>query len=92
MVPALVTIFLFQFVAIWNNFFLPLIMLNNDRLFPLSLGLYEWNSLTQYAGAPPFLTTAVITGALVSVVPLVVAFGLLQRYWRGGLVVGSITS
>jgi multiple sugar transport system permease protein len=74
MVPALVTIFLFQFVAIWNNFFLPLIMLNNPKLYPLALGLYSWNSSTTYAGAPPFLYSAVITGALVAVVPLVIAF------------------
>ncbi len=29
MIPALVTIFLFQFVAIWNNYFLPLVMLSD---------------------------------------------------------------
>ncbi|MHB8294846.1 MAG: carbohydrate ABC transporter permease [Acidimicrobiales bacterium] len=90
MAPALVTIFLFQFVAIWNNFFLPLIMLTNSHLYPLALGLYDWNSKTQYAGAPPFLYSTVITGALVAVVPLVVAFALLQRYWAGGLAVGAV--
>jgi multiple sugar transport system permease protein len=90
MAPALVTIFLFQFVAIWNNFFLPLIMLTNHHLYPLALGLYDWNSKTQYAGAPPFLYAAVITGALVAVVPLIVAFALLQRYWAGGLAVGAV--
>ncbi len=92
MAPALVTIFLFQFVAIWNNFFLPLIMLNNSRLYPLSLGLYEWNSLSQYAGAPTFLIATVITGTLIAVIPLVIAFVLLQRYWTGGLAVGSVKS
>lgn len=92
MTPALVTIFLFQFVSIWNNFFLPLIMLNNTKLFPLALGLYEWNSSTQYAGAPPFLTATVITGALVAIIPLVIAFSLLQKYWAGGLSVGAVKS
>jgi multiple sugar transport system permease protein len=57
---------------------------------PLALGLYDWNSKTQYAGAPPFLYAAVITGALVAVVPLIVAFALLQRYWAGGLAVGAV--
>jgi multiple sugar transport system permease protein len=90
MAPALVTIFLFQFVAIWNNFLLPLIMLNNDKLYPLALGLYQWNSATQYAGAPGFLYAAVVTGALVAVVPLVIAFILLQRYWTGGLAIGAV--
>lgn len=39
MAPALVTIFLFQFVAIWNNYMLPFIMLGNDQLYPLTVGL-----------------------------------------------------
>ena len=37
--PGLVTIFLFQFVAVWNNFMLPYIMLGNDELFPITVGL-----------------------------------------------------
>src|SRR5690606_4520249 len=35
MTPGLVTVFLFQFTAIWNNFLLPFIMLGDDRAFPL---------------------------------------------------------
>ena len=37
--PALVTVFLFAFVSIWNNFFLPLIMLKDTNLYPLTMGL-----------------------------------------------------
>jgi multiple sugar transport system permease protein len=87
MKPALVTIFLFQFAGIWNNFFLPLIMLSDQNLYPVTLGLALWNS---QAFHDPSLRTAVITGALVSVAPLVTAFLLLQRYWRSGLTAGSI--
>jgi multiple sugar transport system permease protein len=87
MTPALVTIFLFQFVVIWNNFFLPLIMLVDRKLFPMTLGLYSWNSQTQQ---DPTLATAVLTGALLSVVPIIAAFLMLQRYWRGGLGAGGV--
>ena len=87
MKPALVTIFLFQFVVIWNNFFLPLIMLVDRKLFPITLGLYSWNSQTQQ---DPTLATAVLTGALLSVVPIIAAFLMLQRYWRGGLGAGGV--
>ncbi|RHA38155.1 carbohydrate ABC transporter permease [Cellulomonas rhizosphaerae] len=87
MMPALVTVFLFQFVAIWNNFFLPLIMLRSEKLFPVTFGLYTWNSqLNQF----PELRTFVLVGALVSIVPLVVTFLLLQRFWRTGLGTGSL--
>jgi multiple sugar transport system permease protein len=87
MAPALVTIFLFQFVAIWNNFFLPLIMLRDQTLFPVTLGLYAWNSSI---GQNPELRSFVIIGALVSIVPLIIAFLSLQRFWSGGLAAGSV--
>lgn len=87
MAPALVTIFLFQFVTIWNNFFLPLVMLSDEKLYPVTLGLYAWNSQTN---AVPELRTAVIVGAFVAIVPLILAFLGLQRFWRGGLAAGGV--
>jgi len=87
MAPALVTIFLFQFVAIWNNFFLPLIMLRDPSLFPVTLGLYSWNSAI---GQNPELRSFVVIGAFVSIVPLIIAFLSLQRFWSSGLAAGSI--
>lgn len=87
MTPALVTIFLFQFVAIWNNFFLPLIMLRSEELFPVILGLYSWNTQLNQI---PELRVFVLVGALVSVVPLIVTFLLLQRFWRNGLGAGAL--
>ena len=87
MFPALVTVFLFQFVSIWNNFFLPLIMLRNEELFPVTYGLYAWNStINQF----PELRTYVLVGSLISIVPLIVTFLLLQRYWRTGLGTGAL--
>ncbi len=85
MAPALVTIFLFQFVAIWNNFFLPLIMLSDQSLYPVTLWIFNWYTQTREANY-----NIVITGSLVSVIPLVVAFLSLQRFWRAGLSAGSI--
>jgi multiple sugar transport system permease protein len=90
MTPAVITIFLLQFVAIWTNFLLPLMMLNNEHLFPVTLGLYTLNGLTNEAGAPPNVVALVVMGVLISIIPLVIAFLLLQRYWRGGIVVGAV--
>lgn len=87
MFPALVTVFLFQFVSIWNNFFLPLIMLRSEELFPVTYGLYAWNStINQF----PELRTYVLVGSLISILPLIVTFLLLQRYWRTGLGTGAL--
>jgi multiple sugar transport system permease protein len=87
MTPAFVTIFLFHFVAVWNNFLLPLIMLGDEKLFPVTLGLYAWNSQVDQR---PELRGLVLVGALVSILPMVVAFVFLQRFWRSGLGTGSI--
>jgi multiple sugar transport system permease protein len=87
MTPSLVTIFLFQFVGIWNNFFLPMVMLQKESLFPITLGLYEWNGQTARV---PLLQESVITGSLVSIVPVIIVFVLLQRFWRTGLASGSL--
>jgi multiple sugar transport system permease protein len=79
---------LFQFVAIWNNYFLPLVMLSDQKLFPITVGLQTWNVTT--GGANKFLYTLIISGALVSSIPLLAGCVLLQRFWRGGLGAGSV--
>jgi multiple sugar transport system permease protein len=89
MAPGLVTVFLFQFVAIWNNFLLPFIMLGDDRKFPVTVGIYTW--LEQGAQAPA-LYSLVILGSLLSVIPLVALFLGLQRFWRLDLLSGAVKS
>jgi multiple sugar transport system permease protein len=88
MIPGMVTIFLFQFVAIWNNFFTALVVLSDPNLFPVNLGLATWNF---DPASHQLLYNLIVTGSLVSVIPLVALFLLLQRYWRSGLTFGSLT-
>jgi len=87
MVPGLVTVFLFQFVAVWNNFLLPFIMLSDENKFPLTVGLY---TLLNRGSSTPALYSLVVTGSLLSIIPLVVLFLALQRYWRTDLAAGSV--
>ncbi|WP_329123384.1 carbohydrate ABC transporter permease [Streptomyces sp. NBC_01465] len=87
MAPAFMTIFLFSFTGSWNNFFLPLVMLNDSSKYPVTLGIYNWNqTVSQY----PEFYQLVITGSLISVIPLAIAFLGLQRYWRSGLTAGAV--
>lgn len=87
MLPGLVTVFLVQFVGIWNNFLLPVVMLHDDALYPITLGLYTWNGQVAYN---PSLQTLVLVGSFVSILPLIIAFGALQRFWRNGLNTGAV--
>ncbi|MFC4117759.1 carbohydrate ABC transporter permease [Nonomuraea zeae] len=87
--PGIVTVLLFAVVATWNNYFLPLIMLKDPAWYPLTLGLNRWNAQASTAGSEAIFNL-VITGSLLTIVPLVAAFLLLQRYWQSGLAAGSV--
>ncbi|MEV7788396.1 carbohydrate ABC transporter permease [Streptomyces sp. NPDC088106] len=89
MVPGLVTVFLFQFVAVWNNFLLPYIMLSDDEKFPITLGLY---TLLEQGAGTPALYTLVITGAFLAVFPLIALFLVIQRFWSLDLLSGAVKS
>jgi multiple sugar transport system permease protein len=87
MVPGLVTIFLFQFVAVWNNFLLPFIMLSDENKFPLTVGLF---TLLNRGSSAPALYSLVVTGSLLSIIPLMILFLALQRYWRTDIASGAV--
>jgi multiple sugar transport system permease protein len=90
--PGLVTVLLFTLVTTWNNYFLPLIMLNNPQLYPVTVGLSSWAAQAQNggAGASSGMLPLVVTGSLLSIIPLVIAFLFLQRYWQSGLATGAV--
>lgn len=88
--PGIVTVFLFSLVSTWNNYFLPLIMLNSSELFPITVGLAQQQAASAAGGGAQMLFSTVITGSLVSVIPLIVSFLFLQRYWQTGLAAGGV--
>jgi len=89
--PGLVTVLLFTLVATWNNYFLPLIMLNDPKLYPITVGLSAWSSqAVGGSGSSAELLALVVTGSLLSVIPLIAAFLMLQRYWQSGLTAGGV--
>jgi multiple sugar transport system permease protein len=87
LMPGLVTVFMLQFIGIWNNFLLPFIMLSDDSKFPLTTGLYLL--LNQGTGQPALYTLAIM-GALLSTIPLVALMLFLQRFWKLDLISGSL--
>jgi multiple sugar transport system permease protein len=87
--PGMVTVALFTVVATWNNYFLPLIMLSQPNWYPLTVGLNDWNMQATTAGGQT-VYNLVITGSLLTVIPIMAAFLYLQRYWRSGLAAGSV--
>lgn len=88
--PGFVTVLLLTFVGTWNNFFLPQLLISDPTYYPLTVGLANWNGLAQGFSGSQILFTLVLTGSLLSIIPLIVGFLFLQRYWQRGLTFGSL--
>ena len=73
--PALATLGTFTFIASWNNFLWPLLVLNSRELMTLPLGVNSLRSL--YADN----TNLLMAGTAVAVVPMLLVFVFLQRYF-----------
>ncbi|THV41497.1 carbohydrate ABC transporter permease [Glycomyces buryatensis] len=87
--PGIVTVALFAIVATWNNYFLPLIMLSDPDWYPLTVGLNQWSQQASGVAAEPIFNL-VLTGSLLTIVPIVAIFIVLQRFWQSGLSAGSV--
>jgi multiple sugar transport system permease protein len=84
LVPILVTLAVFTFLGSWNDFLWPLIMLSNDDLHTLPLALA---SLSREHVQDRELMMA---GSVLTLVPPLVVFLVLQRYYMQGLLAGSV--
>jgi multiple sugar transport system permease protein len=82
------TIFLLHFVASWNTFMWPLVFLKGADKWPVMLGLYSW--LERGTDSQYDLTGLVITGSLISTIPMIALMVAMQRYWRAGVTMGSL--
>jgi multiple sugar transport system permease protein len=89
MMPGTMTVLLLSVVAVWNNYFLPLIIFTQNNLYPLTEGIGLWSKLTNASG-DALLYPLTVIGGLVTIVPLIVLFLLIQRYWRSGGLLGSM--
>jgi len=91
LMPGFATVLILSFVATWNNYFLPLVVLSSAEYFPVTVGLAQWYATaTVGSGGGAALFTLVLAGALISIVPVIIAFIVMQRFWQGGLGAGGV--
>jgi raffinose/stachyose/melibiose transport system permease protein len=81
--PALVTVFILDAVATWNEFLFALILLNSDANKTIPVGLL--NFMGQFSNN----NTGLAAGILIAVVPILIAYIFLQRWIVGGLTAGA---
>ena len=77
--PALVTIAIFTFIGEWSSFIWPLVVLSNDKLYPITVGI------ALFRGEHSMYYDRVFAASLLATVPLLVVFFLGQRYIIGGI-------
>ena len=81
---ALMTLIVFTFMNTWNDFLRPLIFLNDDQLWTLSMGLakFQGTYVTQW--------NQMMAGALITMIPVLVLYIFAQRYFVQGIVMSGL--
>lgn len=82
--PALLTLFLLQFLAQWDNLLWPLLVANDPSLWPLPVGISQLQTEVGYD------IRLMTTAALVTAVPPIALMFFLQRYYVAGLTLGGV--
>jgi multiple sugar transport system permease protein len=82
--PGVVTALIFTFIAAWNEFVVALTLSSTPDRQPLTVGITHF--IGQYQVQWQYLFAA----SLIAILPVVVLFGLIERYLVGGLTAGSI--
>ncbi len=82
--PALVTVSIYSAVATWNDLIGPIVFLASEKYFPLTRGLFTFYG--QYESEWTLLAAGVFIVAL----PLVLTFGVIQRYLVRGATAGAV--
>jgi multiple sugar transport system permease protein len=86
--PALATVAVFSFLTHWNDFFHPLIYLSTVENFPLSVGL-RWFQQTANDQSEP-REHLLMAASILMVLPCVLIFFTMQRYFVRGIVMSGI--
>jgi multiple sugar transport system permease protein len=85
--PAIVTVSLFAFIMSWNEFLAALVLMNRGSTFTLPLVLAAARQETSIGGTDWGMLQAGIT---VSIIPCILFYLLLQRYYVSGFLSGAV--
>ena len=82
--PTMAAIAIFTFMFVWNDFLGPLIYVNDQRLYPLALGLFSF-----MAGRENQFTL-IMAGAMIMTLPVILIFFFAQRYFIQGVAMSGM--
>jgi multiple sugar transport system permease protein len=82
--PILITLAIFTFMGTWNDFLWPLIIMTDDAMYTLPV------ALASLAGEHVEDTELMMAGAVMTVLPVMLLFLALQKYYISGIMAGSV--
>ncbi|CAN5439502.1 hypothetical protein BH09SUM1_BH09SUM1_33340 [soil metagenome] len=82
--PVIAAIAIFTFIGTWNNFMGPLIYVNDERLFPLAMGLFKFNLVAENN------VSLMMAASFLMTLPIIVLFFAMQRYFVQGITLTGV--
>lgn len=82
--PIVSTLFVLDFMSVWNDFTMPLYYLNNSRKWPMTLAVYN------FFGAFEYSWNLVAADIILTLAPVLLIFIIGQKYIVGGVSAGSV--
>lgn len=96
--PVLATVTLFTALGYWNDWYLALWLIDDQKLYPVQYMLYKIQSLIQYmaqtggqmGGAAVPTTTVQIATMFVTIGPIILLYPFVQKYFVKGIMIGAV--
>jgi multiple sugar transport system permease protein len=82
--PVLVTLAIFTFLGTWNDFLWPLISLTDNSMYTLPVALA--NLMGEHTKDPELM----MAGSVVTIIPVIIVFLVLQKYYVRGIMMGGV--
>ncbi|GMU96123.1 carbohydrate ABC transporter permease [Ignavibacterium album] len=82
--PVLATLAIFTFLGTWNDFLWPLIVMTDDSMYTLPVALA--NLMLEHTKDPELM----MAGSVVTILPVIIVFLALQKYYMKGIMMGSV--
>jgi N-acetylglucosamine transport system permease protein len=84
--PGLITVSIYNFIGIWNEYLFALILIRDQSLRTLSLGVYSMQNSLQYMGD----WTTLFAGSIIATVPVLVIYLFMSERIMQGLTAGAL--
>jgi multiple sugar transport system permease protein len=80
----LITLGIFTFIGVWNDFLWPLIVMTDSSMYTLPV------ALANLMGEHTQDTELMMAGSVITVMPIIILFALVQKYYISGILIGSV--